>query len=521
MTDRLKNWILPSIADVLFLSVLFYLALPMGSDFLGDGDTGYHIRVGDYILTTLSIPREDIFSFITPTIPWTAHEWLAEVIMSLLHTVGGLTAVVFGFALMVAVSVRIFFRGITSEGNNILSSVAASIVFVTLAKVHWLARPHIFSLVILLVWCRLLDDYQYRQKNRLWLLPLIMILWVNLHGGYIIGLAIMGIYCAGNVQLLFTDKARWVTDGREKAWVLGRSLALSIAACLVNPTGYHIFLFPLKLVSNKYIMDHTSEFLSPNFHEPQPLKYILLLLFVVFAYAKRKPTFIETALTLLFTSMSLYSVRYIPLYGVVVMPIIMRYIERDCLSSFPKLEGFLRTRVENIASVDTMAQGYLWPVAGVVFLAVLALNGTVTHSFDPEKKPMAALKFLRDHHVTGNMFNNDEFGDCVIYALTQQYKVFIDGRLDMYGSERVKEYCRVTDLEPGWETTLDKYNITWIFFDTNSILTRVLTMSGNWKLIYSDKVASIFVKNIPKHQELIQKFSNIKLFTGNTPALSL
>lgn len=514
MINRLTAWLLPSIADVFFLLVFLCLAIPPGKDLLGDGDTGYHIRAGDFIISSFSIPKADLFSFITPTIPWTAHEWLSEAFMAFLHQLGGLTAVVIAFSFIIAASVWIFISMVRSEGNNILLSVAASILFVALAKVHYLARPHIFSLIILLVWCWLLDDFQYRHRNRLWLLPMIMILWVNLHGGYVIGLAILGVYFAGNCQLLYTDKKKWDIDGKDKARCLFWTLGVSVIACLANPVGYHILFFPFNLISNKFIMDHTSEFMSPDFHELQPFKYLLILSIIIFAYSKRKPNFIEVVLIALFTSMSLYSVRYIPLYGAIVVPILMRYIGEDSLSAFPRVESFIRQRVNNITSVDAMAKGYLWPAVSVIVLTCLAANGTVTHAFNPEKKPMAALEFLGKNHVEGNMFNNDEFGDCLIYTSYQHYKVFIDGRFDMYGSEKMREYTRISEVEAGWETILDKYNITWIFFNTNSVLSRFLMTNDDWKLIYSDKVASVFVKNIPLYKPLIEKYAGVRLATG-------
>src|SRR6516225_10901411 len=99
---KVATFFIPSIADILFLSVFLYLAFYAGKGLLNDADTGWHIRVGDYILNTLSVPRHDIFSFITPPIPWTAHEWLAEVIMSLIHRGFGLTGIALFFSFAIA-----------------------------------------------------------------------------------------------------------------------------------------------------------------------------------------------------------------------------------------------------------------------------------------------------------------------------------------------------------------------------------------------------------------------------------
>jgi len=518
MINRLKSWLLPSIADVFFISTLLYLALSQKNTLLGDGDTGYHIRAGEYILNTFSIPKTDIFSFITPTMPWTAHEWLSEVVMALLHQLGGLTAVVIAFSLIIAASIYIFFKIVRTEGNNVLLSVAASITFVALTKVHWLARPHIFSLIILLVWYHLLNDFQYRNKNRLWLLPLIMLLWVNLHGGFIIGLGITGIYFAGNFVHLLTDSNKWKNISKEKTVTLAKVLGISTFACFINPIGYKIFLFPFNLIANKFIMDSVGEFHSPNFHEIQPFKYLLFLLIIVFAYSKRKPGLIEIVLTVLFINMSLYSVRYIPLFALIVIPIVLRYIDWDFLSGFQPLASFLRQRIDNITSVDDMATGYFWPSLSMILIMIFVGTGMVTHSFNPEIKPINALEFLKKNHISGNMFNNDEFGDFVIYTSHQQYKVFIDGRGDMYGSKIFKEYFSVNEFKTGWEKIIDKYKVTWMFIDTNNAFSRYLTNRDDWKLIYSDKVASIFVKNILQHQPLIDKFPGVNLAITKTDA---
>ena len=519
MIERLKSWLLPSIADVFFITLLFYIAFPTDkARLLGDGDTGYHIRAGEYILSNLSVPKTDIFSYITPAIPWTAHEWLSEVIMALLHQLGGLTLLVIAFSLIIAVTVRMFYTNTLSDGNNVFLSVVATIVFLMLAMVHFLARPHIFSLFILLIWYRLLNDFQYRQQNRLWALPFISLLWVNLHGGFVIGLAILGLYIAANLLLKFTNKDLWESSGRVKFKSLLRIFGLSTLACLVNPIGYHIFLFPVKLLSNTYIMDRVGEFLSPNFHELQPFKYVLFLLIIIVSYSKKKPDLIEMSLILLFTSMSLYSVRYIPLFALIVIPILLRQIDGNWLANFPQIERFILKRLHNITAIENSAKGYLWPTLCMLLLIFLVGNGTIAHSFDRTKQPVAALEFLKENPIAGNMFNNDEFGDFVIFFSHAQYKVFIDGRLDMYGSERLKEYNKISSFEPEWEKVIDKYHITWIFFDTRSAFARFLSINNDWHLIYSDKVASIFVRDVPLHKRLIEKFPSVKLANYSTGA---
>jgi hypothetical protein len=199
------------------------------------------------------------------------------------------------------------------------------------------------------------------------------------------------------------------------------------------------------------------------------------------------------------------------LLGLIAIPILLRCVQESGVTAFPKIRAFLHQRIVNISTIDDKAKGFLWPALCLLLLLALAGKGSVAQSFDAEKKPLAAIEFLKCNPIAGNMFNNDEFGDILIYLAHDRYKVFIDGRGDMYGAERMKEYCRVLAFEPGWENILEKYGITWIFFDTNSPLARYLNAQSGWKLIYSDKIASIFLKDIPLHQPVIEKFTDVRL----------
>ena len=101
-TKKYISFLIPSIVDIIFISLFLLLAFSAGKDLLGDVDTGYHIRAGEYILNTFSIPKDDIFSFITPTLPWTAHEWLSEIIMAMIHGTFGLTGIVIFFSFIIS-----------------------------------------------------------------------------------------------------------------------------------------------------------------------------------------------------------------------------------------------------------------------------------------------------------------------------------------------------------------------------------------------------------------------------------
>lgn len=510
--SSLRHYLIPRISDVLYGAVLLYTAVFAGMRMLGDSDTGYHIRAGELMLKSGTILHFDPFSHIRPQLPWTTHEWLAEIIMALCHHAAGLPGVVLIFSLLIAVTNLLFFRMLRDRGAGILLSSAVLILFIASAKMHWLARPHIFSLLFMLYWYVTLEKLQDGEEIRAWLLPASMLVWVNLHGGYIAGIFLIFLYLGGNLSLYFTDRTEWDAMAGQRVVILLKILGLSLVAALFNPLGYKIFLFPFQLAMDKNLTDSVQEFLSPNFHEPQMLKYLLFILVAVLVVSRRRMPPVHLVLILFFLNMALYSVRYIPLFAMILLPIVTRHPDSDMESYFPRITRFLRRREATVASVDAVARGWLWPVLVTLAVTVLVVSGKVSYGFDPKVKPVAALDFLKREHITGNVFNNDAFGGVMIYSLSDRYKVFIDGRLDMYHSAGIlKEYFKITMFQPGWEDILNKHAIGWFFFDTNSILARFLQASPGWKLIYSDKVGSIFVKNCPEYQYLMSKYPNRQL----------
>lgn len=483
-----KKIFLPSLADMLFLSIFLYLSFGQGMQLLGDGDTGYHIRAGKWILDNLAIPRHDIFSFHSPAIPWTAHEWLSEIIMALIHQVSGLTGIVVFFTFLIALTFYLLFRMIRNEGGNILTALFVVLLACAASQVHWLARPHVFSLLLLLFWYQILEEYRNGTRKRLYFLPLIMLFWVNLHGGYLAGFMLLGIYMAGEIPAALSRSSKDNAEALQRFKHLFFTMLICLPVACLNPYGYHILLFPFKLVSNKFIMDHVSEFMSPNFHEPSPFKYLLLLLITVLAASRKRLSVKDLLLLLVFINMSLYSVRYITLFAIIAAPILVRQLDILLNDSHGRLANALKLRAENIGRVDNAAGGILWPI-----LAVLSVTGAVSlsvihYGFDPQKKPVAAVRYLEKANLKGNMFNDDEFGDYLIYASWPRYKVFFDGRSDMYGTERLKEYIKVIYFDEGWEEILTKYKIDWIFFKTDSPLSRYLVERKDWALIYQDKL---------------------------------
>jgi hypothetical protein len=500
---------LPSIGNMVFVALLFVLTFNSGQGLLGDGDTGYHIRTGEIILRTWEIPTSDPYSFHSPPLKWTAHEWLSEVIMAVVFQLSGLTGVVLFFAFLLALTHWLLYESLRSRSDDIYLCAIVTLLATACSSAHWLARPHVFSLLITLGWCHLLDRFQYKNQNTLVYMPPLMILWVNLHGGFIIGLVLIGIYFAGNVAYALISSGMKSHAYRRKAKTLLIVLLATLAASLINPFGWEILWFPIRVTSDRFLMDRVIEFLSPNFHEVLPFKYMLLAMIGALALSRSALNPIEVTLVLLLSYMALYSARHISLFAVVVSPILLKSLESIVNQLSTHILQSYRKRVGNLLAIDTDVKGFLWPVGTVLLIVGLAVGGNLRYQFSDEKFPVAAVEFMKKERITGNMFNNDEFGDYLIFTAWPEYRVFMDGRSDMYGEKYGSDYLRVANAQRGWKEVLEKYNITFVLFDTQSPLSTALLEQHDWQPIYSDRVATMFLKKNSAHVDLLEKYGGL------------
>jgi hypothetical protein len=269
-------------------------------------------------------------------------------------------------------------------------------------------------------------------------------------------------------------------------------------------------LFPFKVTSDKFLMDHVQEFLSPNFHEPLPFKYLLLLTIAILAWSRPAVNWIELMLILTFTYMALYSVRYITLFAIITGPILIRLIDQMKLGLPTKIRNFLDERSARLSEIEGQTNGYVWSMVGIIAVIFLGAAGGYQYKFSEKSYPVAAVEFLKKENVSGNTFTHDDYGDYLIYAAWPQRKVFVDGRTDMYGSERLKEYLTLAHAMPGWREIVDKYAFSSILFDTQSPLANALVQDNQWQLVYSDPLASIFLRKDGRNQHLLDKYPHVK-----------
>jgi len=513
----LVRWFLPSLTDMIFVVLVGILVYaPAGAGLLNDADTGWHIRNGQFIVRTLSVPHTDYFSYTMNGKPWYAWEWLYDAGMGLLWAPMGLNGIVLFTALVIAVTFALLFRTLLFECGNLLVALLLTALAVLSSPVHMLARPHVVGWLLTLIWVRLLYRFQEGKSRALWCLPALMLLWVNVHGSFILGLVLLAIFVAGNSWTYLTIQDAGKKLAARKAVVrLGIAGAASALATFVTPYGYKLHVHVLQYLSNRYFMDHIMEFASPNFHGNAEKSFaaLLALSLVAVLLAAHRLRAIDLLLLLFAGYSGLYAIRNTPtsslIIALAIAPTLGEAMGLQALrTDLPQwLKRFFSRICESgtrMKSIEDMLRGHLIAIALLVLSVGLALNGGRLHAtpllaahFDQRQFPVGAADYIAAHPIRDRMFSTDRWSGYLIYRLYPETKLFIDDRHDFYGEAFLKEYLKALEADLGWRDVLDKNGVTAVLVPPDAPLANVLKESSDWKVVYDDGVAILFSRPMP------------------------
>lgn len=482
--------VLPDIAG-LYGFITFALLIIKGSTKLFiDGDTFWHIAAGQHMLKTRAILTQDIFSHTALGKSWTAHEWLSEIIMAGIHQHAGLIGIGVFFCLVASLSFWLLFRIVSSATNDWIAILAVSVAL-TFSMTHMLARPHVFSWL-----CGVIVLYALHKQGRwLWIIPPLTTLWANLHGGFILGIALQGLFIGGRVLDDIFAGQRFDLKATIKA-IRQPSvcLFLSVLAAGINPFGFNLYLFPFHVASDVFAKGIV-EWLPPNFQEQWLFRSYLLFILLLMSLKSAPTTWTDRFFVLFFVNASLIHRRHIGIASFFICP----YFARMLQSSIQCIPLRPTTKESNPLSTSCIS-GPLAILATAVILCVLTSpsypkSHKVLETFFPvleSHHPINAIVHLNQGiRPKGKMFNYYSWGGYLIYALDPAQKVFIDGRADMYGEEIFEDYRKIISLDKDAEKLLKDYDIDWVLFPLDSALVRYLKATGKWQEIYSDGEASI------------------------------
>ncbi|MBN1639595.1 MAG: hypothetical protein JXA09_00075 [Anaerolineae bacterium] len=472
------------------LGILLLLALfAMSAREIADPDFWWHLATGRYIVETRSIPRHDVFSYTATDYTWITHEWLTQVAMIGLYRLGGLTALLLATCAAITLTFGLVYAQCDARPHL---AVFAVLLGALASAVTWGARPQMLNALMAAWFMHLLYRYRAGDRRALWLLPLSTALWVNLHSGYFLGLALIALFIAGEgaAHLLGQGGARLAP--RQMA-CLALSLLACVCAALLNPNGYRILRYPFETLGSGAMQRYIQEWAPPDYRQPAFWPAIALLYggAVAMAYSKRRRDLTDVLFYYGLGFAGLLSARHLPLFAVVAVPILTRYLAQIEV-------GRLSWDLSDLVPVRPPVRGMVALNWILVVVALVACAGWVSivaaDNLDVEARryPLEALAYI-DAQGLGDqrMYNSYNWGG---YLLWRGYRVFIDGRADVYLDAFMDEYVLAYQLAGDWRRPLDRYDVDYVLIEAGIPLATLLEESVEWMRVYVDAQAVIYMR---------------------------
>jgi hypothetical protein len=486
----LLRWCVPDLAFATACVTLFYcLFLFQGYQKLfRDSDAGWHIRTGEAILATDTLPRTDPYSFTRGGRPWFAWEWLADAAAGGIHRTFGLKGVALFYAAAISAGVWLWFRLHWALGGNFLVACAMAPLLLSTCNIHWLARPHVLSWIFLLL-------AVFPRKPNLMVVALVTALWANVHPSF---------FFAPLIALLFALEDRWHL----------KAAIVAALAPLLNPYGPQLYVHVFRYLTDADLLARIGEFQSFDFHSPGAAQIIATVILGVVGgtLALTQKRLHHFALAMLITALALRSARALPLSALLLLPIANAAITRslrkaggvpsgsacptdlrdttqpvgvaDVVGQAVSPAAFLSYSA-NLRALDTRFRGFaLIPLVLLAAFYLIPAAGFPTDQF-----PVAAYPHIPPG---ARLFAPDKFGGYLIYRSNGTLKVFFDGRSDLYGADFLKRYSRLVQVRPGWRAYWESFHFTHALLPADAPLLPALEQIG-WRPIYQDKTAILLV----------------------------
>jgi hypothetical protein len=486
-----KRNLAPGVADIFFLVVAPITAVTRTIRLThSDGDLAAHIRMGDVILSTGSIPANSLSSVTAANDPFIAHGWLSEVVFSLLFSAGGLAAISAVTGIVIAATHSAIALFLRRRGADPRWALAAAFVSLMVASTHWLSRPHMFTIAGVAFTVILLES---APRRRTLIFAAMYALWANLHGGWIFGLMLIALYALGcAIESASSPAASVEWRGRAKSALV--ALGAAAAATLLNPYALRLHREVISGATSRQLATHMAEFLPPDFQTlaPLPFLFAVLLSFALVALTPRRlsaPTLLIVVATLF---LALRSFRNMALFGVSAWPLMALHVAHH----WPAHRRRRFKWFGEVARLDpaTRTGLYAAPVA-LLLLAIGFSNGRlagqqiIRETFSPDRFPVQAVARARAAGLDGTIFDAWEWGGYIMYAWPHA-KLVVDPL--EFNDTTIQAFSRIDAVRPEWQEELQKWNVKTVLIRPDSRLDSALAANSGWKTWYRDSTAVVF-----------------------------
>lgn len=470
-------------------SLVFILAaglFAMAARPVTDPDVWWHLRTGQLALQTHHVFHTDPYSFTRAGQVWINHEWLSEILMFGIYRSFGYGGLIVLFAALTAVAFFIVF--LRCEGRPYLAALLTAWGAAASAST-WGVRPQMLSLLLTSIFLLLLER-SIQRPRLLWWLPPLTILWANLHAGYALGIGFIALFLTGAILDVLFGSANWRAVSKH-VQQLALVLLVSVAVVPLNPNGIRMYAYPWQTLSSRAMQLYIQEWASPNFHQNLYLPFLLLILILIAAVAFSAKRLRPLDLLLLAVTLyaSLRSVRHIPIFVLVAVPILSRLV-------YPLFQRRDLSAAQEKPATDKLTlNGIL--ILSMLLFTIWRVGFLVNRQPQLEAKsfPTNAVAFLAANHPPAPLFNHYNWGGYLIWKLYPQYRVYVDGRADVYGDEFLNQLADMYYIRNQWKEVFLDIHACTVMLPPDAPLLVALRGQSDWKSVYVDKQAVILTRN--------------------------
>jgi hypothetical protein len=490
------------VLDILLIIFVFISGIYFFSFITADTDLWGHICFGKEILSLMAIPATDPYSYTAYGHAWINHEWISEVLMWTTFNLFGapgllIGKMIVGLIVILIITIICFDRKVSCLPFGIIGAASVFII-----SPGFMVRPQLMTFLCTALFLIVIYYYLEKRKNLLWLLPLIMIFWVNSHGGFIIGAGILPvIFIMEYLDCYFNNKDKSHLR-RFAIWGL-----FTEAAVLVNPYGYNLLIFIYDTIT---LPRQITEWESVTLFDLSYLRFKIFSICVIMAFfiKRHENRYWEIGVILFALIFAFMHQRHVPILAIFAAPFLVE--------KFSIIEWHYKLDLKKFSFLSQVILGF-----SVVLIIGYQLTVTVDNHIrarfniivNPNKYPISAVQFLRDNNIKGNLLVPFDWGEYAIWKLYPDNKVSIDGRFDtVYPIDVINDHFAGAGREDAWHYLINKYLTDIILAERNLFSQRMISEpSDEWVYIYSDNTSVIFLRNSEINKALVERFKNKKM----------
>jgi hypothetical protein len=471
---------------VMLASLLAMLAVLTVRQRFDDPDMWWHLKTGEVIWTTHSIPTTDLFSYTTNHHAWIPHEWLSEVLIYGAYRLGGYSGLMLWLCLCTAALLIGGYALCSLYSGNAKVAFVGGLTIWLFGTIGFAIRPHMIGYLLLMVELLLLHLGQTRDRRWFFGLPPLFAIWINCHGSFFFGIVLAGVFLFSSWfdfrsgSLIAT---RWNPRSRR---TLLLTFVLSVAALFLNPIGAKLVLYPLNTMLDIGTgVSPISEWQPLQFNDGRSFAFLGILgcIFLLVIVRRTELLWQELVVLAVGTWFAASHLRMLFVFGILAAPILSRLLSETW-------DGYNADRDRPLPNAVLIAASLL-----LGFMAFPNRQNLARQV--EERSPVRAVEFIKTHHLSGPMLNEWDDGGYLIWAVPE-HPVFIDGRGDPFGDTGVVgEFGKWTQLQSSPYTLLTKYGISFCVLSRESPMIVVLRLLPGWKEVYSDHVSVIFMRSAP------------------------